>query len=71
MSTEYILISKGGVEITVLEHSNLFNIYIEGEDKGYNITNLSINDMKSVVQNMVNIVSYFDLDYDGCEVYYD
>ena len=67
MSTDYELINKdGSLEIT--EHSNLFDVTIYTGTG--DICDLSLEDLKKMNQELTNIISYFDSDYEGCEVDY-
>lgn len=73
MSTDYVLINKLGRELEITEHSSLFDINLcEGFEQNWaDIRDLTLEDVKLINQRLTNIISYFDTDYEGCEVSYE
>lgn len=73
MSTNYEVIDKDGNGVEITEHSCLFDINIYNgtiEPEWCEVNDLTLEDLKEVNQKITNIISYFDLDYEGCEVNY-
>ena len=78
MSTDYELKTKQGVELSILEHSNTFDVimfeegddFFEDQDVDVSMKNLSLDELKAIAQKVVNVISYFDSDYIKCEVDY-
>ncbi len=78
MSTDYIMMEdkSEGVELSILEHSNKFDLimFLEGDactdETEVLIRDQSVADLKLMAQRLINTISYFDSDYQGCEVSY-
>ena len=76
MGTEYSLIEDPSKELYILEHSSKFDLGMEEFGDActdgivIEFTDLTLDEIKAVTQEMVNVISYFDTEYSGCEVKY-
>lgn len=73
MSTDYVLIDKLGHTVELCEHSCKFDLDLcdDGlEPNWFTIKDLTLDDLKKINQELTNVISYFDPDYDKCEVGY-
>lgn len=71
MSTEYILLDKGDdTSVSILEHSGKFDLGIYIEDFSVDLCDLTLEDLKQMNQKLVDVISYFDTEYDGCKTSY-
>lgn len=73
MSTDYVLIEDDKGSVEVWEHSCKFDVaVVEGKVEPYHtiLRDLSLEQLKDLNQQLTNVISYFDPDYDECKVDY-
>lgn len=81
MSTEYLMIEKLNREeirtiFSIGEHSNLFDLDcfeyrdVDGYSRMISVDDLTLDDLKEISQELVNVISYFDPDFSGTKVKY-
>lgn len=71
MSTEYTLLQNGeGNSLSIIEHSNKFNLWVDTDHFSTGICDLTLEDLKQMNQKLVDVISYFDMEYDGCKTSY-
>jgi hypothetical protein len=73
MSTDYVLIENSEGSVEVWEHSCKFDITVlEGKIEPHYcvLRDLSLEQIKEVNQQLTNVISYFDPDYEECKVDY-
>lgn len=73
MSTIYRLLSKSESGLEVTEHSCKFDILLEKNQEEPNcieVEDLSLEDLKTLNQNLTNLISYFDDNYVECKIDY-
>jgi hypothetical protein len=73
MSTDYVLIENSEGSVEVCEHSGKFDITVlEGKIEPHHcvLRDLSPEQLKEVNQQLTNVISYYDPDYEECKVNY-
>lgn len=71
MSTEYILAKGQGKELSLDEHSNEFDLgFFQGEQYTNIYRDMTVDNLKELVQGLTNTISYFDGCYEGTKPSY-
>lgn len=63
MSTEYQIAKTDEAELCVLEHSNMFDIYLARNDRDgsdLQLRNLSLEELKAVRDKLTQVIGYFE-----------
>ena len=76
MSTEHYLLGQSTdtkPSVSIVEHSCKFDFLVYGhghEPEWVEVPDMTEDQLKEMAQKLVNVISYYDPDYDGCTVKY-